>query len=111
MKLRTKQFAITIGHLTTSHEKNDINRNYGNQTIRLSSSVAANYRAVRRQKSKADFLNKSTIVEEELNENILVIKLLEAFNQLKKEVIQKLSKNSDEFLPIIIATLNTTINK
>ena len=78
MKLRTKQFAITIGHLTTSHEKNDINRNYCNQTIRLSNSVAANYRAVRRQKSKADFLNKSTIVEEEQDENTFFTELLEA---------------------------------
>lgn len=69
-KLRTKQFAIAIGHLTISLEKNDINKNYCNQIIRSSSSVAANYRAVRRAKSKADFINKLKIVDEELDENL-----------------------------------------
>ncbi len=59
MKLQTKKYAISIGHLVSELDKNDLNRNYSNQLIRCSSSVAANYRAVRRAKSKADFLNKA----------------------------------------------------
>jgi four helix bundle protein len=65
MKKRTKKFAIDCGHLICSLAKNDINRNYSNQLIRSSASVAANYRAACRAKSTPDFINKLKIVEEE----------------------------------------------
>ncbi len=58
MKKRTKHFAIDTGYLVLSLTANPINNNYGNQLIRSSSSVGANYRATRRAKSKADFINK-----------------------------------------------------
>ena len=60
---RTKQFAINCGHLTLSLPPNIINHAYSSQLIRSSSSVGANYRATRRAKSKADFINKFKIVE------------------------------------------------
>lgn len=75
MKRRTKRFAIDIGHLILKLERNDINRNYCNQLIRCSSSVAANYRAVRRAKSKADFINKLKIVEEELGRKLTIFRI------------------------------------
>ena len=56
MKKRTKQFAIECGRLVIALTRNDINRNYTNQLIRSSGSVAANYRAVSRAKSGADFI-------------------------------------------------------
>ncbi len=111
MKLRTKQFSIDVGHLTLTLDRNDINRNYSNQIIRSSSSVGANYRAVRRAKSKADFINKLKIVEEELDESLFFLELLEEFNVQKKDIIQKIYKDGDELLRIIVATINTTRNK
>ena len=110
MKLRTKQFAIDVGKLILSLDKNDINRNYSNQIIRSSSSVAANYRAVRRAKSKADFINKIKIVEEELDETLFFLELLLEFNLNKKEVIENIYKNGEQLLKIIVATINTTRN-
>ncbi len=50
---RTKQFAINCGHLVLSLPLNLINKIYSNQLLRASSSVGANYRAVRRAKSTA----------------------------------------------------------
>ncbi len=50
------------------HSASDIKR----QLIRSSSSAAANYRAVCRAKSSADFINKLKIVEEETDESIVL---------------------------------------
>jgi len=108
LKRRTKQFAIDVGKLTLRLEKNDLNRNYSNQIIRASSSVAANYRAVRRAKSKADFINKLKIVEEELDESLLFQELLYEFNPAHKETIIAIFKEGEELLKIIVATINSS---
>ncbi|MDQ6762039.1 MAG: four helix bundle protein [Bacteroidota bacterium] len=55
---RTKQFAFDCGHLILSLEQNIINNAHSSQLIHPSSSVGANYRATRRAKSNADFINK-----------------------------------------------------
>lgn len=111
MKMRTKQFAINVGKFVLSLDKNEINRNYSNQIIRSSSSVAANYRAVRRAKSRADFINKLKIVEEELDESLFFLELLLEFNTDKNEAIQKIYNEGEVLLKIIVATINTTRNK
>ncbi|MEO8713317.1 MAG: four helix bundle protein [Parafilimonas sp.] len=108
MKKRTKQFAIDVGHFILELPKNDLNRNYGNQLIRCSSSVGANYRAVRRSKSKADFINKLKIVEEELDESIFFLELLFEFNIDKRNSITKISEEREQLLRIIVASINTS---
>jgi four helix bundle protein len=110
MKRRTKQFSIDVGHLVIQLERNDLNRNYNNQIIRSSSSVGANYRSVRRAKSKADFINKLKIVEEELDESLFFLELLDEFNKNKKELINKIHQEGEELLKIIVATINASRN-
>ncbi|MGZ5134407.1 MAG: four helix bundle protein [Flavitalea sp.] len=108
MKLRTRKFAISVGYLIVELEKNDINRNYANQLIRSSSSVAANYRAVRRAKSQGDFVNKLKIVEEELDESLLFLELLHEFNQNKRDKIKTIYSEGEELLKIIVATISSS---
>ncbi len=74
MLKRTKHFAIDCGHLVMSLKVNALNRPYGGQLIRSSSSVGANHRATRRAKSTPDFINKFKIVEEELDESLFFLK-------------------------------------
>lgn len=87
MKRRTKLFAINVALLTQKIPDTPVNRAYKAQIIRSSSSVGANYRASRRAKSNADFINKLKIVEEELDESLFFLELLEVFNQPEKEEI------------------------
>lgn len=108
MKLRTRKFALSVGYLILELDKNDLNRNYSNQLIRSSSSVAANYRAVRRAKSNADFVNKLKIVEEELDESLLFLELLHEFNENKRDKINKIYSEGEELLKIIVATINSS---
>ena len=73
---RTKQFAVDCGHMILSLPTNVVNHAYSAQLIRSSSSVGANYRATRRAKSNADFINKFKIVEEEIDESLFFLKLM-----------------------------------
>ena len=105
MKQRTKQFAINVALLTQKIPDNQINRAYKGQIIRSSSSVGANYRASRRAKSNADFINKLKITEEELDESLFFLELIEVFNQDSKDEVSKLYIEGEILLRIIVATI------
>jgi four helix bundle protein len=107
LKQRTKVFFISIGTLIIDLPYNVLDRNYSNQLVRCSSSVGANYRSACRAKSKADFINKLKIVEEELDESMFFLELLVEFNPDKKELITELWKEANELLSIIVASLTT----
>jgi four helix bundle protein len=71
--------------------------------------VAANYRAVSRAKSKADFINKLKIVEEEGDESQFFLEVIDEINDnsdLTLE-IKRLIKESDELVAIIVASIKT----
>ena len=70
LERRLKKFAAETGRLCEKLASNSINKVYIGQIVRCSSSSAANYRAACRAKSKADFVNKLRIVEEELGETM-----------------------------------------
>lgn len=105
MKQRTKNFTIAVGTLTEKLPFNPINHVYCKQVIRSSSSVGANYRAVRRAKSKPDFINKLKIAEEELDESLYFMELLEVFNSSFSNEIKEISKKGETLLRIIVASI------
>ena len=105
MKRRTKMFAINVALLTQKLPLTTVNNPYINQIIRSSSSVGANYRASRRAKSNADFINKLKIVEEELDESLFFLELLAFFNQPQKEDFGILYREGETLLKIIVASI------
>jgi len=105
---RTKQFAIDVWHLCSKLPHSREYNSYVNQVIRSSSSVAANYRAVGRAKSKADFINKLKIVEE-ADESQFFLEVIGEINtnlELSPE-IARLIKEADELVAIIVSSLKT----
>lgn len=70
LKIRTFEFAVNVGRLILQLPYSVVNKEYFSQLVRCSSSVGANYRAAKRAKSDADFINKLKIVEEECDEAI-----------------------------------------
>ncbi|WP_296704320.1 four helix bundle protein [Algoriphagus sp.] len=106
---RTKQFAIDVWRLCSKLPHSREYNSYVNQVIRSSSSVAANYRAVTRAKSKADFINKLKIVEEEGDESQFFLEVIDEINdnlELSSE-IKRLIKESDELVAIVVASIKT----
>jgi four helix bundle protein len=108
LKQRTFMFAVTVGKLILDLPYNAVNREYFGQLIRSSSSVGANYRAARRARSTADFINKLKIVEEEADESVYFLELLREFNLGFKEKITELVAEGTEILKIIVASIMTT---
>jgi S23 ribosomal protein. len=108
--LRTKKYAIANARLVLSIPNNVVNRNYADQLPRSASSTGANYRAACRTKSKADFINKLKIVEEELDETLFFNELLVELNPELKEKITPIYKEDNELLSIIVAAINTLRN-
>ena len=68
LRERTKKFAIRIVRLFQALPKSTEAQVIGKQLLRCGTSVAANYRAVCRARSKAEFIAKMGIVAEEADE-------------------------------------------
>ena len=100
LKVLYRQFAIDVAVVIKRLPIDTINIAYCRQLIRASSSPGTNYRAALRGKSKADFINKLKIVEEELDESIYFLDLLLHFNQNSGTELTRLMKEGNELLAI-----------
>jgi four helix bundle protein len=77
------------------------------QVARSGSSVAANYRAVLRARSEADFRNKVGVVLEEADETLLWLEITGEAEMLSVKKLSALMKESEELVKIFAATLRT----
>jgi four helix bundle protein len=75
--------------------------------IRCGTSVGANYRAACRARSKADFVSKMGIVEEEADETICRMELLIDAGIVKRARIAKLLDEANQILSIVISSIRT----
>jgi four helix bundle protein len=109
---RTKKFAIRVFKLVEQLPKTEASKVITYQLLKSSSSVAENYRAVNKAKSKKDFSNKIKVVLEESDESnfwltfILDLELLQNDNTELRFLI----KESDEFVAIFTSSLKTLNN-
>ena len=75
LQRRTKQFALRVIKLVDALPKTTSGRVIGGQLIRAGTSVAANYRAACRGRSKAEFISKLGNCEEEVDESAFWMEL------------------------------------
>ena len=108
LKKRTKEFAKNIIRLCRNLPNNREGRLIGNQLFRSGTSVAANYRAACRGRSKAEFVSKLAIVEEEADETMFWLELIQEMSISKDPLVDDLLKESDEIVAIIVASIRTT---
>ena len=107
MKARTKAFANRVVKLCEALPDDWIARTLGKQLLRSGTSVGANYRAVCRAKSTADFINKLRVVEEECDESLFWMELLVDNNLVKPGCLGDLMKEADELLAIVVSSAKT----
>ena len=107
MKQRTKAYANRIVKLCSALPGNWVAQTLGKQLLRSGTSVGANYRAVCRAKSSADFINKLRIVEEECDESLFWMEMLVENNFVKVSLLRDLMKEADEILAIVVASAKT----
>ena len=106
--MRTKMFAIRIVKLYRSLPHTPDAQTLGKQILRSGTSVAANYRAVCRARSKAEFISKMGLVQEEADETVFWIELLTETGVLSQERTQDLLKEANELLAVFGASLRTS---
>src|SRR6266545_7465777 len=99
MQKRTKAFAVQVVKFFAKLPKTDEARVLGRQLLRAGTSVAANYRAVCRAKSQADFISKMGTVVEETDETLLWLELfLKAAVSVADKKLDELTREADELL-------------
>lgn len=79
----------------------------GRQLLRSGTSVAANYRAVCRARSKAEFIARIGVVAGEADESVLWLELLEETEILTVKQLQEISKEARELAAIFSASYKT----
>ncbi len=90
LKSRTKVFALQVIRVFKALPRNEEARTLGKQMLRSGTSVAANYRAVCRSRSKAEFLARLGVVVEEIDETVLWLELLADSEIVSRERLKEL---------------------
>src|SRR3954447_21969957 len=107
MKQRTKGFALRILDLADALPRTRSGNVIANQIVRSSTSVAANYRALCRAKSRADFINKTSIVEEEADESGFWLELIVDAGLMSAKRVKPLLDEASELTAILVASRKT----
>ena len=107
LKLRTKQFALRVIKLVESLPGDEVSKILGRQLLRAGTSVGANYRAVCRSKSVADFISKMGTVEEGADECGYWMELLVEAGKVKTVKTSALMQEASELTAIAISSINT----
>ena len=112
MKARTKTFALRIIKLTRAIPKtDDAGRVIAKQIVRSGTSVAANYRASCRGRSRAEFIAKIGTVEEEADETALWLELLIESGIMPAKKLSALLEEANALTAIMAASRKTASGK
>jgi four helix bundle protein len=104
LKERTKRFALRVMRLVDALPKSTKGRALAGQLVRSGMSVAANYRAACRGRSRAEFVAKIGVAEEEADETALWLELIIADKLLTEKKVQSLLTEANELVAIMAAS-------
>ena len=107
LKKRTKQFAPRVLKLTAALSKTTEARVIQNQLARAGTSVATNYRASCRARSRAEFVAKIGVVIEEADESCFWMKLIIEGKILPATKVNVLLQEANELTAILTASRKT----
>ena len=82
-----------------------------NQLLRSATSVGANYRAVQRSRSRAEFVSKMGIVIEEADETLYWLEMIRDGGIVLAEAVKFTIQESEELLSIFVASRLTAKNR
>jgi four helix bundle protein len=104
---RTMQFGLRVIHLVESLPRSQTARVIGNQLLRAGTAVGANYRSALRGKSRADFIAKMGIVEEECDEALYWMQMLIEAGVMNQSRLVELMNEADEIIAIVVSSIKT----
>lgn len=104
LKKRTKLFALRVLKLVAALPKTIAGRAIAGQLVRSGTSVAANYRASCRARSKAEFISRLGVVEEEADESALWLELIIEGGLMKPSLVKPLWVEANELTAIMTSS-------
>ena len=104
IKLRTKGFALRIIKLGAALPKTVEGRAIAKQIVRRGTSVAANYRATCRARSRTEFIAKMGVVLEEADETQLWLELIVEAKLLSAKRVEPLLNEANELVAIFVSS-------
>ncbi len=107
LKDRTKRFAVNAIQLCRELPPTLDGRRLGGQLIDSATSVAANYRAACRGRSRAEFIAKLGTVLEESDESLFWLELMVDAKLVTTARAERLLKEADELTAIFTAAVKT----
>src|ERR1043166_6027441 len=109
LKARTKGFALRVVRLVDALPNSVKGRAIANQIIRSATSVAANYRAACRARSRSEFVAKMGVVEEEADESCFWLELIIDSRLLTEKRIRPLLSEAGELVAIMAASRKSAL--
>ena len=109
LKARTKQFALRVMKMVDALPGTIQGRTIAKQIIGSSTSVAANSRAACRARSRAEFIAKIGVVEEEADESCFWLELIIDSGLLTEDRIRPLLSEAGELVAIMAASRKSAI--
>ena len=106
---RTKQFALRIFKLVGAPPQTIQGRAVAAQLIRSGTSVAANYRAACRARSKPEFVARLGVVEEEADESAFWLELIIETDLLGAAKVKPLLAEANEIVAIMASSKKTAV--
>jgi four helix bundle protein len=107
LKQRTKTFALRVIRMTQALPRTREADVIGRQVLRSATSMAANYRAAGRGRSKAEFRAKLGIVIEETDETVLWLELLGESGIVRPARLRNLLDEANQLLALFAASWRT----
>jgi four helix bundle protein len=109
LKARTKEFALRVIRLVDALPNTVKRRAIANQIMRSATSVAANYRAACRARSRAEFIAKIGVVEEEADETAFWLELIVDSSIRTEKQIGPLREEANEIVATMAASRKSAI--
>jgi four helix bundle protein len=107
LKARTKAFSVRIVRLVDSLPRRRSCEVIGHQLLKSATSVGANYRSACRGRSRAEFMAKMGIVEEESDESAFWMELLVEAGVVKEQMLAELIREANEITAMTVASIKT----
>jgi len=104
LKQRTKGFALRVMKLVDALPRSKSGNAIGNQLVRSGTAVGANYRATCRARSRAEFIAKIGVVEEEADESGFWMELIVEGSLLPARKVSALLQEANELTAIMAAS-------
>ncbi|HTD24699.1 MAG TPA: four helix bundle protein [Terriglobales bacterium] len=113
LRQRTKAFALRIIKLSESMPKSQASYVIAKQVLRAGTSVAANYRAACRARSRAEFISKLGVVKlgvvvEEIDETLFWLELIVDAHLLPSSRMKAIIDEANQLTSIFVAARKTS---